>query len=226
MRIVARHLAPDVGVMGRVVRLSGAGTLQILIGTASYIGLVRILSTFGSGALAGYTIGLRIILFALLPSWGISNAAATMVGQNLGAGHPERAERAVWKAALYNAMFLGSLAVIFVVFANPIIGAFTTDPAVRPYGVACLRTVSAGFLFFAYGMVITQSFNGAGATWTPTVINLVVFWLFEIPLAYVLAKPLGFGPQGVFFSMAIAYSALAVVSAVVFRRGGWKTARV
>jgi putative MATE family efflux protein len=226
VRIARRHLLPDLPVMAGVVRLSGSGTLQILIGTASYVGLIRILSTFGSAALAGYTIGIRIILFALLPSWGISNAAATMVGQNLGAGHPERAERAVWSAALYNAIFLGSLAVVFILLADVIIGAFTTDPAVRPFGVACLRTVSAGFLFFAYGMVITQSFNGAGATWTPTIINLFVFWLWEIPLAYVLAKPLGFGPQGVFLALAIAYSTLAVVSAVVFKRGKWKTARV
>lgn len=224
--IARRHLGLDLGVMAGVVRLSGSGTLQILIGTASYIGLVRILSTFGSAALAGYTIGIRIVIFALLPSWGISNAAATMVGQNLGAGHADRAERAVWSAARYNAMFLGSLALIFIAFAPAIIGAFTSDPAVASYGVACLRIVSAGFLFFAYGMVITQSFNGAGATWTPTIINLFVFWLWEIPLAYVLAKPLGLGPHGVFVSMAVAYSTLAIVSALVFRRGRWKTARV
>ncbi len=226
VRIGRRHLGFDLPVMTRVVGLSGSGTLQILISTASYVGLVRIIATFGSAALAGYTIGIRLIIFALLPSFGISNAAATMVGQNLGAGHPDRAERAVWAAARYNAIFLGSLALLFIVFAHPIIGAFTPDAAVRPYGVSCLRIVSAGFLFYAYGMVITQSFNGAGATWTPTVINLGVFWLFEIPLAFVLARPLGQGPQGVFLALAIAYSLLAIVSALVFRRGAWKTARV
>jgi putative MATE family efflux protein len=226
LQIRARHLKLDLGVMTSVLRLSGSGTLQILIATASYIGLVRIISTFGSSALAGYTIGIRLIIFALLPSFGISNAAATLVGQNLGAGHPERAERAVWEAARYNAIFLGTLAMLFIVLAHPIIGLFSTDPAVRPFGVACLRIVSAGFLFYAYGMVITQSFNGAGATWTPTIINLFVFWLWEIPLAYVLAKPLGQGPHGVFWALAIAYSTLAIVSAVVFKRGGWKTARV
>jgi putative MATE family efflux protein len=226
VQIARRHLALDVGVMTRVVGLSGSGTLQILIATASYIGLVRIISTFGSAALAGYTIGIRLIIFALLPSWGISNAAATMVGQNLGAGHPDRAERAVWDAARYNAIFLGGLALLFIAFAHPIIGAFTPDETVRPYGVACLRIVSAGFLFYAYGMVITQSFNGAGATWTPTLINLFVFWLFEIPLAFVLARTLGQGPQGVFWALAVAYSILAVVSAIVFKRGAWKTARV
>jgi putative MATE family efflux protein len=226
LQIRARHLGLNLGVMTSVLRLSGSGTLQILIATASYVGLVRIISTFGSAALAGYTIGIRLIIFALLPSFGISNAAATLVGQNLGAGHPERAERAVWEAARYNAIFLGTLAMVFIVFAHWIIGAFSTDPAVRPFGVSCLRIVSAGFLFYAYGMVITQSFNGAGATWTPTIINLFVFWLWEIPLAYVLARPLGHGPQGVFWALAIAYSTLAIVSAVVFKRGGWKTARV
>jgi putative MATE family efflux protein len=226
VQIGVRHLGLDVTVMTRVLRLSGSGTIQILIGTASYIGLVRIISTFGSAALAGYTIGIRLIIFALLPSFGVSNAAATMVGQNLGAGHPERAEQAVWQAARYNALFLGTLAALFIVLAGPIIGAFTPDETVRPYGIACLRIVSAGFLFYAYGMVLTQSFNGAGATWTPTIINLFVFWLWEIPLAWVLAKPLGQGPTGVFWAMAISYSALAIVSAVMFKRGGWKTARV
>jgi putative MATE family efflux protein len=226
IRMARRHLGLDLGVMSRVVRLSGSGTLQILIGTASYVGLVRIISTFGSAALAGYTIGIRIIIFALLPSFGVSNAAATMVGQNLGAGHPERAEQAVWVAARGNALFLGSLAVIFIVLAHPIIGAFTPDPDVRPYGVACLRIVSAGFLFYAYGMVITQSFNGAGATWTPTIINLFVFWLWEIPLAYVLARPAGLGAPGVFLALAVAYSTLAVVSAAVFSRGRWKRVAV
>ena len=142
------------------------------------------------------------------------------------ARRPDRAEEAVWSAARYNAIFLGTLATLFIVFAPPLIGAFTPDPAVRPFGVSCLRIVSAGFLFYAYGMVITQSFNGAGDTWTPTVINLVVFWLWEIPLAFVLAKPMGLGPQGVFWAMAIAYSTLAVVSAVLFKKGRWKTARV
>ncbi|HET8680114.1 MAG TPA: MATE family efflux transporter, partial [bacterium] len=177
--IARRHLRLDLPVMVSVLRLSGSGTIQILIATASYVGLVRILSTFGSEALAGYTIGLRIIFFALLPSFGISNAAATMVGQNLGAGKPDRAERAVWRAALYNMLFLGSVGVVFLLGARSIIAIFTQDPQVQQFGVACLRIVSAGFVFYALGMVLTQSFNGAGDTWTPTVINLFVFWLWE-----------------------------------------------
>jgi Na+-driven multidrug efflux pump len=204
------------------VRLSGSGTLQILIGTASYVGLVRILSLFGSSALAGYTIGIRIVIFALLPAFGISSAAATMVGQNLGAGRPDRAARAVWTAAVYNMIFLGGLGLLFLVAARPITAAFTTDAAVQPYAIACLQTVSLGFVFYACGMTLTSSFNGAGDTWTPTVINLVVFWLWEIPLAWWLAVHHGLGPQGVFTALTIAYSTLAVVSAVVFRRGKWK----
>jgi putative MATE family efflux protein len=220
------HLTLDFGVMARVLRLSGSSTLQILINTSSYVGVVRILSTFGSTALAGYTIGIRIIIFALLPSFGMSNAAATLVGQNLGAGHPERAEEAVWKACKYNAMFLGSLGLLFFVFAPALIGVFTSDPAVQPYGISCLRILSAGFVFYAYGMVVTQSFNGAGDTWTPTWINLGCFWMWQIPLAWFLAIRLEMGPIGVFIAMTVAFSTLAVVSGVIFRRGWWKTRRV
>ena len=149
-----------------------------------------------------------------------------MVGQALGARKPERAEKAVWMAGFYNMCFLGTLGLLFVIFARPIIGIFTSDPRVVPYGVDCLRFVSYGFVFYAYGMVITQSFNGAGDTWTPTVINLFVFWLWEIPIAWLLAIHLGMGPHGVFVAITIAYSTLAVVSAVMFRRGTWKTKRV
>jgi putative MATE family efflux protein len=218
-----RHLALQPELLARIVRLSASGAFQVLIGTASWIGLVRIISTFGSAALAGYTIGIRIVLFALLPSFGMSSAAATMVGQALGAGKPERAEAAVWKAGFYNLCFLGTVGLAFVLFAEPLVRLFTDDPAIVPYGADCLRIVAAGFLFYAYGMVLTQSFNGAGDTWTPTVLNLFVFWLWEIPLAYVLAVPLGLGPRGVFLSITIAFSTMAVASALMFRRGRWKT---
>lgn len=226
LRLERRHLRLDPPLMLRLVRLSSSATFQVLIGMASWIGLIRILSSFGSDVLAGYTIAIRIVIFALLPSFGVSNAAATMVGQALGAAKPERAERAVWMAGFYNMCFLGAIGLLFVVFARPIIGIFTSDPRVIPYGVDCLRFVSYGFVFYAYGMVITQSFNGAGDTWTPTVINLFVFWLWEIPIAWLLAIFLGMGPHGVFVAITIAYSTLAVVSAVMFRRGTWKTKRV
>ena len=217
-----KHLRLEPAIMWRLVKLSATGTFQVFIGMASWIGLVRIISSFGSDAVAGYTFGIRVILFALLPSWGMANAAATMVGQALGAGDPDRAERAVWKAGFYNMIFLGIVGLLFIFFAPQIIGFYTTDPNVAPYGIDCLRIVAYGFLFYAYGMVLGQSFNGAGDTWTPTIINLFVFWLWEIPLAYVLSVVLGFGPRGVFIAMMVAFSTLAVVSALVFRRGRWK----
>ncbi len=222
IRLALSHLRLDLSLMRSVLRLSGSGTIQILISTASYIGLVRILSVFGSPALAGYTIGMRVIMFAILPAFGVSNAAATMVGQNLGAQRPDRAERAVWTAAFYNMVFLGAVGLAFLVGAPFIAGLFTSDGEVLPYAVSCLRTVSLGFVFYAYGMVLTQAFNGAGDTWTPTVINLFVFWLWEIPLAWWLSSQAGFGARGVFMALTIAYSTLAVVSAILFRRGKWK----
>ena len=218
-----RHLRLEPSIMARLIRLSATGTFQVFIGMASWIGLVRTISSFGSDAVAGYTFGIRVILFALLPSWGMSNAAATMVGQALGARKPERAERAVWKAGFYNMIFLGIIGLLFILFAPRIIGLYTSDSNVAHYGIDCLRIVSYGFLFYAYGMVLGQSFNGAGDTWTPTIINLFVFWLWELPLAYVLAIVFGLGPRGVFLSITIAFSTLAVVSAFFFKRGRWKT---
>jgi putative MATE family efflux protein len=222
VRLARRHLRVVPAIMLRLIRLSGAGTLQVFIGMASWIGLVRLISTFGSDALAGYTIGIRIILFALLPSWGMSNAAATMVGQALGARKPERAEQAVWRASFYNMCVLGTVGLLFVVFAGQLAHVFTQEPTVLYYATNCLRIVACGFLFYAYGMVLTQSFNGAGDTWTPTLINLFIFWLWEIPLAYVLAFHTSLGPRGIFLAITLAFSTLAVVSAVLFKRGTWK----
>jgi putative MATE family efflux protein len=224
--IKRQHLRLEPSIMARLIRLSATGTFQVFIGMASWIGLVRIISSFGSNAVAGYTFGIRVILFALLPSWGMSNAAATMVGQALGAKNPDRAERAVWRAGFYNMIFLGIVGLAFILFAPQIIWFYTDDPSVSKYGVDCLRIVAYGFLFYAYGMVLGQSFNGAGDTWTPTIINLFVFWLWEIPLAYILSVKFGLGPRGVFAAITIAFSTLALVSAAVFRRGGWKTRMV
>jgi Na+-driven multidrug efflux pump len=221
-----RDLGFDASVMGRLLRLSGAGALQSLIGSASWIGLVRIAATFGSSALAGYTIGIRIVVFALLPSWGLSNAAATMVGQALGAGRPERGERAVYLTALYNCGVLAVVGAVFVAFAHPIVALFTADPDVLRTGTSCLRLIAFGFPFFAWGMVVTQAFNGAGDTWTPTWLNFLIFWVWEIPLAYALAIPLHFGPSGVFIAVSVAFSTLALAAALLFRRGRWKQIRV
>src|SRR5216117_1487750 len=223
-RVVIRReqIALKPAVMKTLLRLSGTGTFQVFIGMASWIGLTRINASFGAEGLAGYTIAIRIIIFALLPSWGLANAAATMVGQALGAGKPERGEQAVWRAAFYNLVFLCAAGLVFIAFANPIANQFTDDPTVVSIAAQCLRIISYGYVFYAYGMVLTNSFNGAGDTWTPTWLNLFCFWLWEIPLAWVLARHFNLGPQGVAWAVTIAFSTLAVASAVLFRRGRWK----
>jgi putative MATE family efflux protein len=226
LRILKSQLRLNWGVLLRLVRVSLTGILQFVIAHSSWIGLVRIVSIFGAAALAGYTIAIRIVIFVILPSWGLSNAAATLVGQNLGAGHPERAEKAVWRTGLYNMIFLGSVGVFFIFFAEPIVRLFTQDPAVVPLGAACLRIVSYGNLGYAYFMVMMQAFNGAGDTITPTIVNFFGFWLFEIPLAYWLAIPMHMHSNGAFFSIAIAESAMAIVSAILFKQGRWKKQRI
>ncbi|HYN84229.1 MAG TPA: MATE family efflux transporter [Pyrinomonadaceae bacterium] len=220
------HVRPDPALMLHILRISLGGMFQFLVATASWVALVRIVAVFGSAALAGYTVAMRIVVFTILPSWGMANAAATLVGQNLGAGKPERAERAVWLTGFYNMLFLAVVTVVFVAFAEQLVGIFDVPPAVVPYGVDCLRYVSYGYIFYAYGMVMVQAFNGAGDTYTPTVINLFCYWLFQIPLAYALARPFGMGAQGVFLAITIAESTLALVSIVAFKRGRWKQAKV
>jgi putative MATE family efflux protein len=226
IRIQGRHLKADSSVMTGILRISGTAMVQNFIGTASWMGLMRILTGFGSAAVAGNTIGIRIIVFALLPSFGVSNAAVTLVGQNLGAGKPDRAEAAAWRAGWYNTICLGTIGALFLLFAPALVGIFSQDPEVVPYGVRCLRIVSAGFLFYGYGMVLTMAFNGAGDTRTPTIINLACLWFLEIPLAWVLAYPVGLGPTGVFIAVSVGFSTLALVSAWMFSRGTWKTQRV
>ncbi len=209
-----------------LLRLSGTGMFQILIGTTSWVGLVRVVSLFGSQVVAGYTIGIRIIIFAILPSWGMANAGATMVGQALGAKKPDRAEQAVWLACRYNLAFLGGIGVVFVVFAPLLVGLFTGDPEVAGYAVACLRIVGLGFPLYAFGMVLSSAFNGAGDTWTPTRLNLICFWLWEIPLAWILSQKTVLGANGAFVAIAVAFSTLALLSAILFRRGRWKTRHI
>lgn len=165
---------------------------------------------------------IRVVIFALLPSVGLSNAAATLVGQNLGAGKPERSEKAVWTAAFYNMCVQTSIGILFVIFAGSIAGIFATEPEELAYATAALRIIAYGFFFYGIGMVLETAFNGAGDTWTPTLLNFFVFWVFEIPLAYLLAYHFGLGPHGVFWAITVAFSVLAVVATLLFRRGKWK----
>jgi putative MATE family efflux protein len=215
---------PDIIV--RLLKVSAGGTGQFVIASASWIFLVRIMSSFGSASVAGYTIAIRLIVFAILPAWGMANASATLVGQNLGAGHPDRAEKSVWRTAFLNMIFLGSVTLIFLVFAKPLLGFFTEDPEVLRNGIQCLQIVCLGYVFYAYGMVISQSFNGAGDTRTPTIINFVGFWLFQIPLAYTLAMILQTGSPGVYAAISIAESAIAIAGIIIFRKGKWKTVKI
>jgi putative MATE family efflux protein len=226
LRILRSQIRLDLSVLLRLLRVSLTGILQFAIAHTSWIGLVRIVSIFGSAALAGYTIAIRIVVFILLPSWGLSNAAATLVGQNLGAKQPERAEKSVWRTGFYNMLFLGGIGVLFMIFAEPVVRLFSHDPQVIPLAASCLRIISYGNIAYAYGMVMLQAFNGAGDTITPTVVNLFGFWFIEIPLAYALAIPAGLHSNGVFISIVVAEAAIAVAGVLLFRRGRWKLQQI
>jgi len=200
--------------------------IQYFIATASWVSLVRINALFGSAAAAGYTLAIRVVLFAILPSWGISSAAATLVGQNLGAKKPERSERAVWLAGTYNMIFLTSVGIVLFAFAPWIVSWFATDSEVTSVAVTCLRIVSLGYPFYAWGMIMEQAFNGAGDTTTPTFINFFCYWMFQIPLAWWLAERVGLHSRGVYLAVCIAESMLAIVAVTLFRRGRWKRVRI
>lgn len=209
-----------------LLRLSLGGIGQCLVATCSWVALFRIVAPFGDAALAGYTIGIRILLFTFLPAWGLSNAAATLVGQNLGARHPDRAEQSVWLTGVYNMLFLGSVTLLMVTCAEPLVAVFSELPEVQRHAADCVRVIAYGYPLYAWGMVLVQAFNGAGDTLTPTWLNMIFFWLLEVPLAWLLAQPLGLGPAGVFWSVTIAEASLALASLLVFRRGRWKTRQV
>src|SRR5688572_11953340 len=212
----------DPTLLWKLAKLSSTGVFQLLIATASWTALMPIMAGFGEVAIAGYVIALRVVMFALLPALGLSNAAATMVGQNLGAEKPERSEAAVWAAAKFNAAFYFGVGVVFWLFSNQIIGLFTQEPEVLRYGTTALHIIAYGFTFYGLGMVLETAFNGAGDTWTPTYLNLLIFWVFEIPLAYALAYKFEMGPDGVFWAITLAFSLLAVASGLLFKRGKWK----
>ena len=220
--ITRRSMRWDGAVFLRLLRVSVTGMVQFFIATAAWLGVTRIIALFGPSVLAGYTITLRLIHFAILPSWGVSNAAATLVGQNLGAGKPDRAERAVLMTGLVNFAMLGAIAILFWFFANPMIRVFTSEPDVVRHGVESLKILSTGYIFGGFSMVFGQAFNGSGDTATPAWINFFCYWCWQLPLAYVLAKPLGVGVMGVYWSLVIAGATWALVGYVLFRRGKWK----
>lgn len=213
-------------IMANLIRVSMGGIAQFLIGTSSWVFLMRLMSEFGSEVLAGYTIAIRVMMFTFMPAWGVSNAAATLVGQNLGAGQPERAERSVWLTGKYNAIFMLVVSLGYLFFAPSIIALFEDTPEVVKYGALCLQVVAAGYLFYAYGMVIAQAFNGAGDTRTPTKINFIAFWIFQLPFAYLAAIVFNLGPLGVFLAITLAEVLLSVIGIIWFRKGHWKQVSV
>ena len=218
-----RRLGIDPALMWRLIRVSAMGVLQFAISTLSFVFLAVIMARIGEAALAGHTIAVRLITFVLLPAWGVSNAAATLVGQNLGAGKPDRAERSVWITSFVNMCILGVVGLVFVFAAEPIVAVFQVEPEVLAIASSCLRIMAYSYVFWAFGMTTVMAFNGAGDTTTPMWINLFVYWVVQIPLAWLLAMTLGYGPQGVFATVAICQTLLAVVGVLLFRRGKWKT---
>tara|TARA_R110002073_G_scaffold4213_1_gene27875 strand:+ start:9036 stop:10445 length:1410 start_codon:yes stop_codon:yes gene_type:complete len=226
LKIALKDLVIRTSVMLNLIKVSLGGIAQFLIGTSSWVFLIRIMSEFGSEVLAGYTIAIRVMMFTFMPSWGMSNAAATLVGQNLGANKPERAEKSVWITGKYNAIFMVIVSLVYLIFAKEILRWFSSEAEVIQYGALCLQVIAAGYVFYAYGMVVIQSFNGAGDTKTPTYINFVCFWLFQIPIAYLMALTFEMGPLGVFLAIVFAEALIAVIGIILFRRGRWKSVKV
>ena len=226
IKIEFKDLVLRVAVMINLIKVSIGGIGQFLIGTSSWVILMRIMSEFGSEVLAGYTIAIRVMMFTIMPAWGMSNAAATLVGQNLGAKKPQRAEDSVWKTGKYSAIFMGLVSLIYLVFAPQIISWFTQEAEVVKNGALCLRIIAAGYIFYGYGMVVINSFNGAGDTKTPTWINFICFWLFQLPFAYIPALTFDFGPIGVFMAITFAELLIAVIGIIWFKKGYWKSVKV
>ena len=226
IQIKLRDIVIRFNVMMNLIRVSLGGIAQFLIGTFSWVFLMRMISEFGSEVLAGYTIAIRVMLFTLMPSWGMSNAAATLVGQNLGAKQPERAEISVWKTGKYNAYFMGAVCIMYLLFAYDIVGWFNENLVVVENGGLCLQIIALGYIFYAYGMVVTQAFNGAGDTGTPTKINLIAFWMFQLPFAYLTAITFEMGAVGVFIAITAAEVLLAIMAIVWFKKGNWKKVQV
>jgi putative MATE family efflux protein len=227
--IIKIHL-PDFKPDGKLIKslssIASTGTLQFIVASASWIVMARLVAGFGSNAVAGYTIAIRLIIFFLMPAWGMSNAVATLVGQNLGAKQPERAEQSVWQTARYSAIFMAGVSLLFVCFAEFFVGIFNKDPEVIKTGVTALRIVSLGYIFYGVGMVMINAFNGAGDSKTPTWINLFWFWIFQIPFGYLMAQTFGFGTTGVFIAIVVTETMISITSIIIFRRGKWKLVKI
>lgn len=226
IKVGFKDLVPRLSVMLNLIKVSLGGIGQFLIGTSSWVFLMRIMSEFGSEVLAGYTIAIRVMMFTLMPAWGMSNAAATLVGQNLGAQKPDRAEASVWQTGKYSAIFMGLVSIVYLIFAPQIISWFTNEHSVIENGALCLRIIAAGYVFYGYGMVIINAFNGAGDTKTPTWINFICFWLFQLPFAYIMALKLDFGPIGVFAAITLAEVLITFIGLLWFKKGCWKSVEV
>jgi putative MATE family efflux protein len=226
IKLHLRHFIPDPVLLKSIFNIASTGTLQFIIGSASWIAMARIVASFGSDAIAGYTIAIRLLIFFIMPAWGLSNAAATLVGQNLGAKQPERAEESVWKTAKYNAIFMAFVSLLFVTSAEFFVGLLNSDPAVVKTAVIALRIVSLGYVFYGVGMVMINAFNGAGDSRTPTWINLFWFWVFQIPFAYFLADTLKMGPSGAFVAIVITETCITITSVLIFKRGKWKLVKI
>ncbi|MBS1916955.1 MAG: MATE family efflux transporter [Bacteroidetes bacterium] len=227
LHLLRKYFTPDWEIISGLLKIAWTGTAQFIIGSASWIALARIIAAFNdTSIIAGYQVAIRILLFFLLPAWGLSNATATLVGQNLGAKQPQRAEQSVWKTAKYNAIFMAFVSLLFLIASKPIVDFMNPDPSVQNVAIEVLHIVTAGYIFYGVGMVLMNAFNGAGDTVTPTVISLFCFWAFQVPIAYLMAIPLKIGPRGVFFAIIIAETAVTIVSFIIFRRGNWKKVKV
>lgn len=226
IRVTYRNMVMRAKTIFEIIKISIGGIGQFLIESASWIFLVRLVSMYGSEAIAGYTIAFRVIIFTILPSWGLANAASTLVGQNLGAGRPDRAEKTVWRTALFNMAFMVTVAVLFFIFADEILNLFSKNENVIAEAVEAVRIICFGYIFFSLGMVVGQAFNGAGDTFTPSFLSVIAFWLIQIPLAYWLAVVEGYNSSGVYMAIAFSHSIYAIMALVIFRRGKWKSTKV
>jgi putative MATE family efflux protein len=226
IKIRIHDFVPDWPIIKSIVNIASTGTAQFLIASASWMVLTRIMAEFGDTAVDGYGVAIRLIMFFLLPAWGLSNAAATLVGQNLGARQPERAEQSVWKTVQFNLIFMVFVTMVFLIFAQPIVGFMNKDASIVAYGVQALRIISLGYIFYGIGMVVTNAFNGAGDTKTPTLINIFGFWLFQVPLAYLLAIVFKLGPKGVFIAIVLAETGISIAGIILFKKGKWKKVKI